>query len=117
MIYLYDGTAEGFLCAFLLSYSDRDARVASDGFQLPIGAEAINVATDKKKAEKVKERLLSFDKRSMHDLSVLLRSGDSDKEEIALAYFRWLAKKSALCSKCSLSRRCAARTTVCAEWG
>lgn len=93
MIYLYDGTAEGFLCAFLLSYSDRDARVASDGFQLPIGAEAINVATDREKAEKVKERLLSFDKRSMHDLSVLLRSGDGDKEEVALAYFRLLAQK------------------------
>lgn len=93
MIYLYDGTAEGFLCAFLASFPDSNARIASDGFQLPIGAEAVNIATDKDKAEKVKKRLLSFDKRSMHDLSYILRSGDADKSDVAFSYFRFLAEK------------------------
>lgn len=93
MIYLYDGTTEGFLCAFLLSYSDKEAILASDEFQLPIGAEAVNVATDEEKAEKTKNRFLSFDKRSMHDLSWILRSNDPDKNDIALEYFRFLAEK------------------------
>ena len=93
MIYLYDGTTDGFLCAFLAAYSDEDAVLASDGFQLPIGAEAIPVATDKEKAKKAKARLLSFDKNSMYALSTILRSGDSDKDEVAFRYFRFLATK------------------------
>lgn len=93
MIYLYDGTNEGFLCAFLAAYSDENATLASDGFQLPIGAEAINITTNQEQAEKVKRRFLSFDKRSMHDLTTILRSGDDDKDEVAFCYFKFLAAK------------------------
>ena len=93
MIYLYDGTGEGFLTAFVAAYSDAEAIIASDGFQLPIGAEAVNIATDDKKAEKAKKRFLAFDGRSMHDLSFLLRSGDADKDEVAFCYFKFLAQK------------------------
>lgn len=91
MIYLYDGTVEGFLCAFLAAFPDGEATLASDGFQLPIGAKAINIATDRGQAEKVKKRFLSFDKSSMHDLSRILRSGDGDRDEVAFRYFRFLA--------------------------
>ena len=69
MIYLYDGTVEGFLCALLAAFPDGEAALASDGFQLPIVARAINIETDRGQAEKVKKRFLSFDKSSMHDLS------------------------------------------------
>lgn len=93
MIYLYDGTAEGFLTAFLAAYSDGEATLASDGFQLPIGAEAINIETDPEKAEKAQKRFLSFDRRSMHDLSFLLRSGDAERDEIAFHYFKLLSIK------------------------
>ena len=93
MIYLYDGTAEGFLTAFWVSYSDADAITATDGFQLPIGAEAVTVTTDLEKAEKAKKRFLSFDKKSMHDLKYMLRSGDADKDLTAFNYFRLLAKE------------------------
>lgn len=93
MIYLYDGTNEGFLTAFLSAYSDPEAQIASDGFQLPIGAEAVTIVTDSEKAEKAKKRLLSFDRRSMHDLSYLLRSGDEDKDEVAFAYMKFLAEQ------------------------
>ncbi len=94
MIYLYDGTKEGFLCAFLTAFSDPQAQIASDGFQLPLGAKAVNIATDPEKAEKAKKRLLSFDRRSMHDLSRILRSGDGDKDETAFRYFRFLAEQN-----------------------
>ena len=92
MIYLYDGTVEGFLTAFVAAYSDPDAMLSSGG-QLPLGAEAVNIATDPEKAEKAKQRLLAFDKRSMHDLSFLLRSGAIDRDEVALGYFKLLAEK------------------------
>ena len=93
MIYLYDGTIEGFLTAFIVSYSDEAAMIASSGFQLPIGAEAVNIETDMQKAEKAKKRLLSFDRNSMHDLSYLLRSGDSDKDETAFRYLKFLSEQ------------------------
>lgn len=93
MIYLYDGTMEGFLCAFLLAFQDESAAIASDGFQLPIGAEAINIATEQTQAEKVKKRFLSFDKNAIHALETILRSGDDDKDEIAFRYFKFLATK------------------------
>ena len=93
MIYLYDGTIEGFLTAFLSAYSSAQAMIASDGFQLPIGAQAVTVATDFEKAEKAKKRLLSFDRASMHDLAYILRSGDADKDEVALNYCSLLAQK------------------------
>ena len=92
MIYLYDGTVDGFLTAFVTAYSDGEAMLSSGG-QLPLGTEAVNITTDPEKAEKAKKRLLSFDKRIMHDLSFLLRSGDIDKDEVAFGYFKLLAEK------------------------
>ena len=93
MIYLYDGTTEGFLTAFLSAYSDPEAQIASDGFQLPLGAEAVTIATDLEKAEKAKKRLLAFDRKSMRDLSVLMRSGDGNRDEVAFDYFKFLAEQ------------------------
>ena len=92
MIYLYDGTTEGFLTAFVTAYSDGQAIISSGG-QLPLGTEAVTVATDLEKAEKAKKRFLAFDRRSMHDLSFLIRSGDADKDEVAFGYFKFLAEK------------------------
>lgn len=93
MIYLYDGTPDGFLCAFLSAYSDPEAAIASSGVQLPLGVRAVETATDPVKAEQIRKRFLSFDKRSMHDLSRILRSGDGDKDETAFNYFKLLAEK------------------------
>lgn len=93
MIYLYDGTPEGFLTAFLAAYKDDAGALAADGVQLPLGIGAVNVITDPEKAEKAKKRFLSFDKNSMHELSRILRSGDGDKDETAFGYFRLLAEK------------------------
>ena len=93
MIYFYNGTLEGFLTAFVAAYADADAAVASEGFQLPLGAEVVNVATDIEKADKAKKRLLSFDKQSMHDLSYLLRSGDFNKDKVAFDYLKLLTEQ------------------------
>ena len=93
MIYLTDGTREGFLTAFTKAYKDAGARLAFDAFQLPLGEDAVTVQTDTELSEKVKARLLSFDRRCMHDLDFILRSGEADNIQTAFDYFKLLAEK------------------------
>ncbi len=91
MIYLTDGTKESFLTAFLLAFSDGDALVSSSPTQLSLGQKTVFVSADAARAARAEERLLSFDKDCMNDLSLLLRSGMSGREQIAFRYFRLLA--------------------------
>lgn len=93
MIYFFDGTKEGFLTAFLAAFSDPLARLAISQTQLSIETEPVFIQTDPIKAKKAEERLLSFDPDCMHDLDYLLRSGMDGHEQIAFAYFRYLAKE------------------------
>ena len=92
MIYFFDGSTNGFLTAFLTGYHDERARVTSKKTQLTIGDEPYYIKTDDKLAERAKARLLYFDPECMHDLDLLLRSGDSDSEQTAYLYFKTLAK-------------------------
>lgn len=92
MIYFFDGSTNGFLTAFLTGYHDERARVTSKKTQLTIGDEPYYIKTDDKLAERAKARLLYFDPECMHDLDLLLRSGDSDNEQTAYLYFKTLAK-------------------------
>ncbi len=92
MLYVFDGTKQGFLTAFLLAFSDSNARMTCGETQMLLGEELQRVETDAEKAKKAEERLLSFDRDCMHDLDVLLRSGMPDKAQIAFAYFRFLAQ-------------------------
>ncbi len=95
MIYFTDGTKESFLTAFLLSYGDEDAYVTSAQKQLALGQETIFVSADAARAERAEQRLLAFDKGCMKDLSFLLRSGEENREQIALRYLRLVAEKKA----------------------
>ncbi len=92
MIYLTDGTKEGFLTAFLLAYRDGEALIASSQTQLSLGQRAVFVAPDPVRAKKAEQRLLEFDKNCMEELFYLLRSGRPDREQIAFRYFRLLAE-------------------------
>ena len=93
MTYLTDGTKECFLTAFLLAFSDGDALVSSSPTQLSLGQKTVFVSADAARAARAEERLLSFDKDCMNDLSLLLRSGMSGREQIAFRYFRLLAQQ------------------------
>ena len=99
MVYIFDGTKSGFLTAFVVAYSDPDAVVASDKIQLPLGQTPVFVKTDEARAEKVKNRLLAFDRDCMRDLDTLLRSGMERREQIAFGYFRVLAREKRPVSK------------------
>ena len=91
MLYLFDGTENGFFTAFLQAFNDDNARLCSGEAQLLLGQTPINVTTDDTKAEKVKKRLSSFDKECLRDIRLLLRSGQADKEQVAFCYTKTLA--------------------------
>ena len=93
MIYIFDGTKNGFLTAFLAAFSDPEALLTSKQAQLPLGSQPVFVQTDEARAERAKNRLLAFDRDCMQDLDRLLRCGMPDNEQVAFGYFRVLAEQ------------------------
>ena len=93
MIYFYDGSKEAFLTALAQSFCDEEASLTSRNKQLALGQQTVFVTPDIARADRVKKRLLSFDKACMKDLDYLLRSGDENRDAVAFAYFRLLAHK------------------------
>ena len=91
MLYIYDGSENGFLTAFLTAFSDEHAVVSSKNEQLILGLTPVFVATDHARAQKALLRLRTFDREVSHDLALLLRSGETDSEQVAFAYLRYLA--------------------------
>lgn len=92
MFYIFDGTKDGFLTAFVRAFTDENAVLSSKQVQLPLGTEPVFVEASEEIAEKAEIRLLSFDREAMYDLDTLLRSGMENNEQIAFRYFRLLAK-------------------------
>ena len=92
MIYFFDGTKNGFLCALTEAFHDDAAVLATSQVQLALGESPVLVSTDDEKAKKAENRLLSFDKDCMYDLDTLFRSGMENHLQIAFDYFRLLAK-------------------------
>ncbi len=99
MLYLFDGTKNGFLTAFLKAFNDKEALLSSKRVQPRLGEGQVCVETDFSLAERAKNRLLSFDGDCMRDLDTLLRSGAEDNEQIAFRYFLALAKNKFPVSK------------------
>ncbi len=93
MTYVHDGSENGFFTAFLQAFTDQNAYICSGETQLFLGQEVVRVVTDCERAERAKKRLLSFDKRVMKDVRLLLRSGKVDKEQVTFVYLRKLANE------------------------
>ncbi len=93
MIYFYDGTKNAFLTALLLSFSDDEAILTSTSSQLAIGQKCVYVKPDVQRAKKAEARLGTIDKNCLEDLDILLRSGDEDRDMVALNYFKLLAAR------------------------
>ena len=85
MIYFYDGTKEAFFTAFLLAYDDPDAVLASAQKQLSIGQETTFVCADPARAARVERRFSELDRDCIRELDLMLRSGEPDRDNIALA--------------------------------
>ncbi len=92
MLYIFDGSKQGFLTTLIKAFSDEEATISSKCVQIPLEGGQVCVETDFSLAERAENRLLSFDRDSMKDLDTLLRSGMENNEQIAFRYFRLLAK-------------------------
>ncbi len=92
MLYLFDGSKNGFLSTLPKAFQDEEAIVTSKPTQLRLGQGQVCVETDIHIAERVKNRLLSFDRDCIRDLDILLRSGMEDNEQLAFRYFAKLAQ-------------------------
>ncbi len=110
MIYFYDGSADAFLTAFLLAYPDEDATLTSGGKQLAIGQETAFVRADPARAEAARKRLEQLDKNCMHDLDMLLRSGDHTRDMVAFNYFKLIATRG-----CPVRKMLAEDAVIAAE--
>ena len=95
MIYFFDGSENGFLTAFLEAFHDEHALLSSRKTQLVLGETPVFIQTDEGRALRAKARLASFDKQFPHDLTLLLRCGQADSEQVAFGYLRALAKRKA----------------------
>ncbi len=93
MVYVYDGSEDGFFTAFLQAFTDPNAHIASGETQLFLGEETTCVCTDVARAQRAKRRLLSFDKESIGEIRLLLRCGKADAKQVAFAYLRKLANE------------------------
>ena len=99
MIYLFDGTKNGFLTAFCTAYCDKNAQLTSAQVQLRMGEECVRVPTNFNTAKKAEERLSSFDPDFAYDLDILFRSENPNYAQIAFRYFRLLAENKAPVNK------------------
>lgn len=98
--YFTDGTEEGFFTAVFDAFRDRDGIVTSSRtFQMPIGCTPVDVASDEEKAARVKKKLRQYAPKSVREISLLLRSGNGQKEQIALEYVRLIMQKRAAVSE------------------
>ncbi len=93
MLYVFDGTKNGFLTALIRAFDDGEAFISSKPVQLCLGQGQVCVEKDIDLAKRVENRLLSFDGECMRDLDTLLRSNEECNEQIAFCYFRLLAKE------------------------
>ncbi len=95
MLYLFDGSKEGFLTTLTRAFEDGEAFVTSKRVQPALGQGQVCVESNFELARRVENKLLSFDRESGRDLDFLLRSGEENNEQIAFRYFRLLAKEKA----------------------
>ncbi len=93
MLYLFDGSKNGFLTAFIKAFPDEDAVVTSKLAQMRIGQGQVCVETDLSLSERAENRLLFFDRECINDLNILLRNGAEDNEQVAFRYLRILARE------------------------
>ena len=93
MLYVYDGSENGFLTAFLAAFSDPQAVLSSKNKQLLLGQTPVFIETDHARAKRALERLRTFDRETPRDLAWLLRSGEADNEQVAFEYLRFLASE------------------------
>lgn len=88
-IYMTDGTVRGFYTAVFDAYPDKNSIITSvKNLQLTFDSNLIHIETDDEKSERVLKKLRLYDERGERDISLILRLGSCDKEQIAFEYLK-----------------------------
>lgn len=91
--YIVDGSEDCFYTAVFEAYKERDCIITSEkNVQLGLGFELTDVTTDPEKAKRVRAKLNALDSGAEEDVSLLLRSNDALKENVAFAYVKLIIK-------------------------
>lgn len=89
--FLVDGSENCFYTAVFDAYKNKDCMITSErNVQLGLGFEVNDVVTDENKAERVKAKVNALDKGAAEDISLLLRSDNPLKENVAFEYIKLL---------------------------
>ena len=67
-VYVTDGSENCFYTAVFSACTDKSCLLLSRSFQLPLGAQIVCVQEEKEKADRVKRRLLQYDRHSLDDI-------------------------------------------------
>ena len=94
-VYVTDGSENCFYTAVFSACTDKDCLVVSRSFQVPLGAEIVCVQTEEEKSSRVKNKLLRYDRQSLSDVGLILRSCLSCREMTALRYIRRIVQERA----------------------
>lgn len=87
--FLVDGSENCFYTAVFDAYKHKDCMITSErNVQLGLGFEVNDVVTDENKAERVKAKVNALDKGAAEDISLLLRSDNPLKENVAFEYIK-----------------------------
>ena len=92
-IYLTDGSEDCFYTAVFDCYPYGDAFITSRrDVQLSLGSKICKVSADRAKAARVKKKITQYDVAATDDVMLVLRSGEDNREQVALEYIRLLIK-------------------------
>ncbi len=87
--YLVDGSENCFYTAVFDAYKNKDCLITSErDVQLGLGFEVFDVVTDENKAERVRAKINALDKGAAEDITLLLKSNASLKENVAFEYIK-----------------------------
>lgn len=88
-VYITDGTEQGFYTAVFDAYPDKNCIITSSkNLQLTFDSNIIHVKTDDEKSKRVLKKLRLYDKQGENEISLILRLGSDEKEQIAFEYLK-----------------------------
>lgn len=93
-IFITDGGSASFFTAVFEAYRERECVITSnEQVQISFDSEIVRVETDSEKSERVQRGIMRCDKQAISDVLLVLRSGDSLKEQIAFEYIKRLMER------------------------
>ena len=93
-LYYTDNDPQTFYTAVFDAYADKDAYLFSTpALQTALGDRWIDVVPDKEKAARVLKKIRAIDRLAVGELDYILRSNETEKDQIAFLYLRLLVQE------------------------